>query len=510
MTRTKTRANANMPNNFVSVLDYGAIPHDASHGDDVAIANRAAIQQCLTENSSSAIIDFASEEYWIKGGPVVLNNGGGVTLQNGSITQVDTYENTLELAGGYASRITLFQFGLSHTKTLDQDAVDAYNAANSGANDPKLGFDVGNNLHVRVTNFPWFRWIGSSCTNGYYNMYSYGGMWMAHIERVWSLSPFSSAFYLAASGGISGNDQLGGSTTTKLYKCFVTDVQSNQAAYNIASGYDTVIIDNCSADRCSVFGFFKARPIHILNCSVEQLKPFNNPDNLNPFTAPHAVINLMSGCAATVDGFHLVPQNLDFTTPPAGTVNSFIYALNAAPLNLYNITGTTPAGFHMLNQEGGESFLSTREIGNGVRTIFGAVCKKTSDIGQVAYNVQEGSISGNGLTTLWEVESGVNTYTITTNWAYQGEWCHTAWLVTTLYADDPADRKILVQNLLDGPDQEGRCSIVLNNGNVCFNAGFNYIGSWKAFNYAPQTSAFMSVEDLITRQEITEYSVEAV
>jgi len=102
MTRTKTRANANMPNNFVSVLDYGAV------GDGVT-DDRAAIQEAI-----DSLINTGGTVYFPQGRFLI-----------GSTPSLDSIDNGLNIPitgpdGFYGSKygIRLMGHGRGSTSLL--------------------------------------------------------------------------------------------------------------------------------------------------------------------------------------------------------------------------------------------------------------------------------------------------------------------------------------------------------------------------------------------------------
>lgn len=326
----------------VSVKDFGAV------GDGVT-DDTAAVQACFTAYPSNAEIDLCGGTYKITAA-LSLSNTTNVTLKNGALLQVTEAEDVLKCVGSYHSRLTLQNINLQHS----------FNTLASGSC-----------FHVTasVTNFNFFRWLGGLAVQGRHGVKTNGGTWMMHFERVWSQAPYQSGWYLPASGSVVTNVALGGSTTTKLYKCFVSDVQTELPAYSIGTGYDTVILEHCSADRCFSFGYFKASPLFIINCSAE--------DSCNPplgnTNTTHRFITLNSGAGQKVDGFH-VTFNAGFVvpTPAAGEVNSFVYSEASGNLEYAGIRGGLPSGYYDLDVSYGRTLFNSLIIGQGIRGTFGA------------------------------------------------------------------------------------------------------------------------------------------
>jgi hypothetical protein len=432
----------------VSVKDFGAV------GDGIA-DDTAAIQATINANTNNAVIDFGGKTFRITAA-ITVTNSSQLTLQNGALSQATEASNVLQIAGGYCTRLTLENFNLLHTS----------NSASAGN-----CFDVA----VTNSNFNFFRWVGGSTQNGFYGIRTRNAVWMAHFERIWVQSPRSSGFYMPASGSVVDDQQLGGSTTTKLYKCFVTDVQTAVPAYAIGTGFDTLILEHCSADRCSQFGYFKASPLRIESCSMEQIK---NPP-VGSISGPHALINLGSGSGATIDGFHMVFDGTFVApTPPGGTANSFLYALNSNNLTLTGVRGGLPAGYFTLNQEGGKAFVNTQLLGSGIRSISGGVARTVDNISSADRTALSGTTNGNsGPTTLWNFESGDNIYILYTTYGFGGSSSNSVWLVST----SSSQSKGTVAKLMSGPDFPTSVTITIVGTTVQYSTVQNLFSDWQAF-----------------------------
>lgn len=432
----------------INVKDFGAV------GDGV-VDDTAAIQAAINAYTNNAVIDFGGKTYRITSA-ITVNNSSLLTLQNGTLSQATEAANVLQIAGNYCARLTLENFNLRHT----------FNSASAGN-----CFDVA----VTNSNFNFFRWVGGITQNGFYGIRTRGAMWMAHFERIWVLSPRSSGFYIPASGSVVDAQQLGGSTTTKLYKCFVTDVQTAAPAYAIGTGFDTLILEHCSADRCSQFGFFKASPLRIESCSMEAIK---NPP-VGSISGPHTLINLGSGSGATIDGFHMVFDGTFVApTPPGGTVNSFLYALNSNNLTLTGVRGGLPAGYFTLNQEGGKAFVNTQLLGSGIRSISGGIARTVDDISTTNRTALFGTTNGNSApTTLWNFESGDNSYILYTTYAFSGSYTSSVWLVST----STSQSKGIVAKLMSGPDYSTSITISIVGTTVQYSTVQNLFSGWQAF-----------------------------
>ena len=437
----------------VSVKDFGAV------GDGVA-DDTVAIQAAINAYTNSAVIDFGGKTYRITAA-ITVTNSSSLTLRNGALSQATEAANVLQIAGNYCTRLTLESFSLLHTS----------NSASAGN-----CFDVANTN----SNFNFFRWVGGITQNGFYGIRTRGLVWMAHFERVWVLSPRSSGWYMPSQGSVVDNQQLGGSTTTKLYKCFVTDVQIHAPAYAIGTGFDTLILEHCSADRCAQFGFFKASPLRIESCSMEQVQ---NPP-IGSIGSPHRLIDIQSGTGATVDGFHVVFEpSFVPPTPPGGTFNSFLYTLNPNNLTLTGVRGGLPAGYYTLDQEGGKAFVNTQVLGLGIRTVFGGITRTLDDISVANRTALFGLTSGNsGPTTLWNFEQGDNTYILYTTWSFGGETSNSTWLVYT----SSSQSKGTVAKLMSGPDWSTSVTVSIVGTTVQYTTAANLTSSWQAFKLSVQ------------------------
>ena len=437
----------------VSVLDFGAVPGGS------ALANRLALQAAFNANTSNVELDLCGGTYLIDLS-LHISNTSSLTLKNGTIVQTVEAEDVLQCIGEYHSKLTFENISLTHN----------FNTAASGSC-----------FHVTstVTNFNFFRWIGGNLTGGYHGIKTNGSVWMAHFERIWALSPYSAGWYMPSSGSVVNSSQLGGSTTTKLYKCFVTDVQSSDPAYMIGSGYDTLTLEQCSADRCYNFGYFKASPLVILNCSSENI--VNPPTGV--VSGPHRFISIGSGSGCTINGFHVTfDAGFVVPAPGGGNVNSFIYILNTNNLYLAGIRGVLASAYYTLDQEGGTSFVNTALLGNGVRAIAGAVYRTTEQIPISARPNRtslSGVTSGNiSPTTLWTFEPGKNIYILTMSWAYGGATTSNTWLVYT----DSTSVKGTTAKLMSGPDNATSVTISIVGSTVVYTTTSNLISSWQAFN----------------------------
>lgn len=337
-----TKATYSMVNGApVNVLDFGAA------GDNV-VDDTAAIQAAVDATPQNGILELSGLTYAITSA-IVMNKR--MTMQNGVLRQTVEAENVLEVPGPLAYGPTLKNVALTHDFTT-ASAGSLLDLSSGGT----LGF------------FSWDGSLGIS-SGGYYGVRSHGGTYMMRFNRVWITNIYSSGFYLPASGDVVTNVALGGSTTTTLTTCFVSNIQTADAAFAIGTGYDTVRLENCSADSVSNFGFFKAQPLQIVNCSSENVR---NPI-VGSLTGTHRFISLQSGAGQEVNGFQVV-FNVGFVapTPSAGTVNCLVYALNANNLEFSAIRGGVPSGYYMLDQEGGQAIINSQSIGSGIRNTSGA------------------------------------------------------------------------------------------------------------------------------------------
>jgi hypothetical protein len=320
----------------LSAKDFGAIG-DGSTDDTLAI------QAAIDATPQNGSLDLAGLTYAISSA-IVMNKR--MVLQNGVLKQTTEAENVLEVPGPLSYGPTLRNVGLTHDFTT----------ASAGSL-----LDIGDGGNVGF-----LTWDGSLsfCTGGYYGVRSHGGTYMMRFNRVWITNIYSSGFYLPASGDVVNDSALGGSTTTTLTTCFVSNIQTVDPAFAIGTGYDTVRLENCSADSVTNFGFFKAQPLQIVNCSSENIR---NPI-VGSLTGTHRFITLSSGAGQEVNGFHST-FDAGFTapTPSGGTVNALIYSANANNLNVAGIRGSVPSGYYMLDQEGGQAFVNSQSLGNGVR-----------------------------------------------------------------------------------------------------------------------------------------------
>lgn len=320
----------------LSAKDFGAIG-DGSTDDTTAI------QAAIDATPQNGSLDLAGLTYAISSA-IVMNKR--MVLQNGILKQTTEAENVLEVPGPLSYGPTLRNVGLTHNFTT----------ASAGS---LLDLSSGGNLGF-------FTWDGSLsfCSGGYYGVRSHGGTYMMRFNRIWITNIYSSGFYLPASGDTVTDVALGGSTTTTLTTCFVSNIQTAASAFSIGTGYDTVRLENCAADSVTRFGFFKAQPLQIVNCSSENIR---NPI-VGSLTGAHRFITFNSGAGQEIDGFHAT-FNGGFTppTPSAGTVNTLIYAANPNNLNVAGIRGSVPSGYYMLDLEGGQAFVNSQSLGNGVR-----------------------------------------------------------------------------------------------------------------------------------------------
>lgn len=320
----------------LSAKDFGAIGNGST--DDTL-----AIQAAIDATPQNGSLDLAGLTYAISSA-IVMNKR--MVLQNGILKQTTEAENVLEIPGPLSYGPTLRNVGLTHNFTT----------ASAGSL-----LDIGSGGNVGF-----LTWDGSLsfCTGGYYGVRSRGGTYMMRFNRVWITNIYSSGFYLPASGDTVTDVALGGSTTTTLTTCFVSNIQTVDPAFAIGTGYDTVRLENCSADSVTNFGYFKAQPLQIVNCSSENIR---NPI-VGSLTGAHRFITFNSGAGQEIDGFHATFDG-GFTppTPGAGTVNTLIYAANPNNLNVAGIRGSVPSGYYMLDLEGGQAFVNSQSLGNGVR-----------------------------------------------------------------------------------------------------------------------------------------------
>lgn len=406
------------------------------------------IQRAVNSVVNKGVLDLCSLSYKITK-EILISNSTDFSIINGTLVQSTESEHIIHFTG-YSSRVKFINLNLTHT----------YNTINAG-----------NLVEISSTNFNFFEYDGGFLNKGYYGIRSHGNVWMAHFQRIWVLFPYSSGFYLPASGDVVNFEQLGGSTTTKLYKCFVTDVQTSNPAYAIGTGYDTLILDSCSADRCYCFGSFKANPLNIINCSSEEIC---NPP-INPLTSsPHYFISLGSGTSGKINGFHAVFKS-DFIPPipPSGNYNSFLYSLYSN-IEFSAMRGALPDGYYNITLEGGQAFGLTSLLGSGVRTIYGGVYYTPSSM--VEHRLT-GVTNQSGITKLWDFEEGSNTYILTFSWEYQTSFSSSTWLISTGFES----KKGIAIKLNSGPDHPSALTVTVDNGTVnCSITGANLLSSWTA------------------------------
>lgn len=332
---------------FISVNDYGASPSNTPAENTVAIQN--AVDDC----PGNGVVDLNYQTYEIDAAIVVDKR---ITIQNGRLQQTTEAENVLEIVGPLAYGPTLINLQLSHD----------FNTSSAGSL-----LDIGDYVGFMT-------WNGSNgnCEGGYYGVRSHGHTYMMHFTSVWISSTYSSAWYMPASGDVVTNVALGGSTTTRLTNCFVTDIQTDAPAYAIGTGYDTVRLDTCAADNVSQFAFFKAQPVEIVNCSSEGIRE----PIVGSLSGPHSIIEFASGIGQRVDGFHVTFAG--GFTPPApgpGNVNSFIKAINPSNLEVFGVRGAVPGGYFLTDLQGGTGFFNNNlGFGSGVRLTSGAIIGSTN------------------------------------------------------------------------------------------------------------------------------------
>jgi hypothetical protein len=343
----------------VSILDY--VPENEQNDVLTGVTDATDyVQKAINQNKSNSVIDFAFGTFRLTSA-VSIDNASNLTLRNGTFRQYTETEHILHYTGGFSSRCSLESIFLNHE----------FNTATAGSC-----------VYINGGNRPFFRWAHGSTNGGRHGLRTNGGSWMMHIERVWSLNAYQSGFCIASTSAqtIPWNTAAGGTTTTKLYKCFVTDIQTNGYAYE-AYGVDTFVMEQCSADRCLRFGQYRVKALSLLNCSMEQI----DYSAEGPIVSgTHNLIRLHSGNLATINGFHIVFEN-GFVppTPTPGNHNSFVSSLNSQ-YTVECTAGAFPAagGYLMSRQEGGKSFiLMNGASGLGsVLAFAGGVTKNFDDL----------------------------------------------------------------------------------------------------------------------------------
>jgi hypothetical protein len=340
---------------IVSVLDY--IPKEERNGVLTGVIDATTyVQRAISQNRSNAVIDFAWGSFRLTDA-IRIDNATNLTLKNGGFIQYTETAHIIHYVGAFTSRCSLESIFLRHE----------FRTANAGS---CVFFNGGNR--------PFFRWAHGSTNGGRHGLRTNGGSWMMHIERVWSLFPYQSGFCIASTSvqntDIPWNTAAGGTTTTKLYKCFVTDRQTNGPAYE-AYGVDTLVMEQCSADRCLSYGRFRVKALSILNGSMEQV----GWSAEGPTAGRHGIIRFEGGTLATIDGFFIVFET-GFVPPnpgPGGN-NSFVDSLNSQ-YTIQCVAGAFLASgnYILARQEGGKSFTLMNSASNvgPVFAFFGGVTK---------------------------------------------------------------------------------------------------------------------------------------
>lgn len=324
-----------------TVKNFGASP-SADSG-----VNAAAIQQAINFLPENGVLDLGGNIYPVNVA-IVINKR--MRLQNGILRQVTETENVVEVPGPLAAGPTLKNVRLVHD----------FFTANAGS---LLDLSAAGNVGF-------FEWDGSLgiCTGGFYGVRSHGGTFMMRFKRIYINDIYSSGFYLPASGDVVNASALGGSTTTLLTTCFVSRIRTSAPAFAIGAGYDTVRLENCAADSVSNFGFFKCQPLQIVNCSAENIR---NPI-IGTLAGPHRFITINSGAGQEINGFACTfDPSFVAPAPGGGNVNSLVYCANASNLHLAGMRGGLPAGYRMLDLEGGKAIINSAILGDGIRVTAG-------------------------------------------------------------------------------------------------------------------------------------------
>lgn len=436
----------------VNVKDYGVIGDwNGTTGTNDTTALQAVFDYVNTLNRPT-VIDFVG--CICKVSTSIKCDFGLIptTLRNGGIHQITEAEDTLKIIN--VSRfLTLEKFGLSHALSTSL---------------------TGSLLHI-TAELAFFNWIKSNgiCSGGKYGVRTHGGTWMFNAVSVWIDNTYSSGWYMPASGDTcSLTAQLGGSTTTKLTNCFVTNVQTEDPAYFIASGYDTVYLDTCSADNCSRFGAFKANPVTIKNCSSENVRR----PTAGSITGPHYLLNFGSSYGATVDGFHVVFTSDLNSNLPINT-NSLV-KFQACRATLKNINGAVPASYYKAISDYGTIDDYSDNIGSlGILNTNGSITSTPHKY--INHTNLSGVTAGSGATTLWTFETGDNVYILNTSWSYSGGLSNSVWLITT----SSSTARGTAVKLSSGPDYAAAVVISFSGSTVvCTISGANIASTWQCFN----------------------------
>jgi hypothetical protein len=183
-----------------------------------------------------------------------------------------------------------------------------------------------------------FKWDSNNalCWGGYRGfMHDTGSIFMSKISNVWMNNLYGSGFYMPANGDpISLGATIGGSTTTILENCFVSDVQTAEPGFDIGNLFNTVILNGCAADKVSSFGRFNTIQMTMAQCSSESIRP----PIVGSLPNPHYIIDIAQSYGATIDGFALAVE----PGFPVISGNHAFISSTVTPLKVSGISGEVP------------------------------------------------------------------------------------------------------------------------------------------------------------------------
>lgn len=460
-----------------NAVDYGIVG-DANYRDAVAhqfYKDAAKTQVCTDETVAltklftaacsgdpafgKKVIDLNMKNVAVSTAMVVSRSY--VAVNNGRICQLTEAQDVIRFQAG-----TIMMYNSMHGASF----AHAYSTIGAGS--------LVHIMDQGVGQFTWesFNNINSGGFNGWKQ---YGNCFMMNLNNVWIDDTYSSGFYMPGAGGTTQPPvQLGGSTTTIMRHPYVTNVRTQDYAFDIGTGYDGITMIMPAADHITKFGRFKVNGLKIegILYSENIRKPIEGPALVD-----HKFIEIQNGSSFSIDGAY-ASMAPDFGTSPTG-IKSFLDA-DFIGGTIGAIRGAFPSDYAYIRTSGGiVEYAGTLGGATSVVELNGgrAIAKFRSNLkfsgihaGTPAAPVAIFTIPG-----LAEA-SEAHTYLVTKTYSFAGKYVSNTWIVSA------GNGKSVVTQLQAGPDEPTAFTLtVAATGVVTMtNTGISILsGPWTAVEF---------------------------
>lgn len=338
---------------------------------------------------------------------------------------------------------------------------------------------AGSLVHIMNQGVGQFRWTCFNNINegGFNGWKQYGGCFMMDLDFVWFNDTYSSGFYMPGAGGSTQPPvQLGGSTTTTLWRPYVTNVRTKDAAFDIGTGYDGITMVSPAADHITQFGRFKVNGLKIegILYSENIRKPIEGAALVD-----HKFLEVQNASGFSFDGAY-ASMAADFGASPSG-IKAFLDA-DFIVGEIGMVRGGFPSDYSFIRTQGGVVEYMNMLPGLTLNTELSggrAISKFRSNLKFF------GTHPGTGAQAIFTIPgmaaaSEAHSYLVTKTYSFGGTYMSNTWMVSA------GNGKSVVTQLQAGPDEPTAFTLsVASTGVVTLTntGGNNRSGPWTAVEF---------------------------